>query len=742
MATLVRAPSSRTDAPALRRRAAATAPTNNALLAQIVSRLPDPVAAAAAAKKEGRRQATRHHLAEVGGALSIVAALVGSGLLAVLLSPAWTQAATENAGGVCKDWGDENCEMWRSVLGVTASLSFVLTMITLLLTIGVVLGLGFCLNFAIIAFILSLDAMAVALIATSWLAYEAEPAYLATACMLLLILVTFVALIPGFLYTWYRVRVGRLKRKTRKQDNKIARAREGLKHAGAPRFPGHKQAPTPLNLPPKTARLIATTFPAGLQQLERGKKDHALVAGFNTIHRLAFFGRWYHRLLMRMLLSEGQDVTLETDYDFTPLMIAVLMNTNVNGLESHKRCISILESEGADVDRGRAARLHRAAITGDQAALSTLVIEGCKPEYADKFGYRALHYAVLGLCWRGNESRKKECMQFVKDLIFDYRVDVNAATQNGCTSLMLAALIDDADLLKVLLRAGADANKVHSNGATALIMAARGDFYDASLLRSRAVTGALLWRKRLETKIDVIDDTGMTALLWFIMAGNVDMVDLLLKEGANIEALDFEGRTPLMWVAANVNRQPQVLEFASRLLKHHAQVHVADYNGDTALILAADNIVPGVVRVLLESCADVNFANDSDGTTALLRAAGNRNSDIMNMLLEKDAKFEICDKKGFTPVMAAAKHGQETNLRKLLSLGADAKAIDCGEYTALKYALENKKAGAVRILVEHGAHVGTADLDAGEIFLSLLGDGAAHGLGAKEEDNSDGDERV
>ena len=83
-------------------------------------------------------------------------------------------------------------------------------------------------------------------------------------------------------------------------------------------------------------------------------------------------------------------------------------------------------------------------------------------------------------------------MQFVRDLIFNYRVDVNAATQNGCTALMLAALIDDADLLKVLLRAGADANKVHSNGATALIMAARGDFYDSALLRSRAVTGALL----------------------------------------------------------------------------------------------------------------------------------------------------------------------------------------------------------------------------------------------------------
>jgi ankyrin repeat protein len=241
----------------------------------------------------------------------------------------------------------------------------------------------------------------------------------------------------------------------------------------------------------------------------------------------------------------------------------------------------------------------------------------------------------------------------------------------------------------------------------------------------------------LETKIDVIDDTGMTALLWFIMAGNVEMVDLLLKEDAGIEALDFEGRTPLMWIAANVNRQPQILEFASRLLTHHARVDVVDYNGDTALILAADNIIPGIVRVLLESGADVNFANENDGTTALLRAAGNRNSEIMKILLEKDAKFDICDKKGFTPVMAAAKHGQETNLRKLLSLDADAKAIDRGDYTALKYALENKKAGAVRILVEHGAHVGTAALDAGDIFLSLLGDGAAHGLGAKEKDKLD-----
>ena len=85
-------------------------------------------------KLKERRSIKRRHLVDTAGSLAIVAALIGGGVLEVLLSPAWAQIAAENAVGSCQDRG--NCEMWRSWFVITASTAFCLDIIVLLLTFG------------------------------------------------------------------------------------------------------------------------------------------------------------------------------------------------------------------------------------------------------------------------------------------------------------------------------------------------------------------------------------------------------------------------------------------------------------------------------------------------------------------------------------------------------------------------------------------------------------------------------
>ena len=84
----------------------------------------------------------RRHLIDTAGALAIVAALVGGGVLLVLISPAWAQIGAESALGACQDRG--NCEMWRSLFVVSASTAFYLDIIVLLLTLGGAFSLSGC----------------------------------------------------------------------------------------------------------------------------------------------------------------------------------------------------------------------------------------------------------------------------------------------------------------------------------------------------------------------------------------------------------------------------------------------------------------------------------------------------------------------------------------------------------------------------------------------------------------------
>lgn len=81
-----------------------------------------------------RRATQRRHLIDAGSALAIVAALVGGGVLEVLLSPAWAQISANEAIGACHDSG--NCEFWRTLFLITASTAFCLDILALLLTVG------------------------------------------------------------------------------------------------------------------------------------------------------------------------------------------------------------------------------------------------------------------------------------------------------------------------------------------------------------------------------------------------------------------------------------------------------------------------------------------------------------------------------------------------------------------------------------------------------------------------------
>ena len=86
-------------------------------------------------------------------------------------------------------------------------------------------------------------------------------------------------------------------------------------------------------------------------------------------------------------------------------------------------------------------------------------------------------------------------------------------------------------------------------------------------------------------------------------AGNIERVQALLDEGADINSLDKYGQTALMNAAVHGD-----LELVQMLVKHGAELnHTAKYRL-TALMLAVINNHRAVVSVLLEAGANAELA--------------------------------------------------------------------------------------------------------------------------------------
>ena len=139
---------------------------------------------------------------------------------------------------------------------------------------------------------------------------------------------------------------------------------------------------------------------------------------------------------------------------------------------------------------------------------------------------------------------------------------------------------------------------------------------------------------------------GTTELHAAAGASGVVEVEVLLKAGADVNAKDKDGDTPLH-AAAGDNSSPAVLEV---LLKAGADVNAKDADGNTPLHGAAfNNSSPEVLEVLLKAGADVN-AKDTIGRTPLHAAAFNNPSPaVLELLLKAGADPRALDTEGKTP---------------------------------------------------------------------------------------------
>jgi ankyrin repeat protein len=254
------------------------------------------------------------------------------------------------------------------------------------------------------------------------------------------------------------------------------------------------------------------------QLLEQGSPPDGDSSGFSRSYTpLQWASRRGNLALAQLLLAEGARVD-QRDFNGDR---ALLWAADAGKVE----VVRLLLAAGA-VPQSLDDPYHRtplmvAAGGGHAEVIRVLLEAGADPTTRDQSGDSALHYAAM---WGGVDA--------VRALLQSDATDANPIESIlQRTPLWYAGLANNAEMVELLIRAGARSRVRDSDGMTVLLSAANAG-------RAAAVAKlALLGADREER-----DPAGATPLLLAITSGSAETVAALRNAGADPGATDAEGR--------------------------------------------------------------------------------------------------------------------------------------------------------------------------------------------------------
>ncbi|RPA78133.1 ankyrin [Ascobolus immersus RN42] len=217
-------------------------------------------------------------------------------------------------------------------------------------------------------------------------------------------------------------------------------------------------------------------------------------------------------------------------------------------------------------------------------------------------------------------------------------------------------------------------NDRDSDGKSVLIAAAgSGQFKVVEWLLNKYPTEKKLFTVPVD--INAVDENGRTALIVAVEGHHIDIVSLLLKEGAKLHLMTKHDLSALHIAArSGVSEFAPALDAYLQRTQDRYSVELKDPHGHSALFIAAET--PGgasLIKVLLKNGASPNDPDKNTGLTPLARAVERAILDNIDALLaDPNRRINQPDHKDRTPLLIAAENllnsGKEKHAQVVLKL--------------------------------------------------------------------------
>ncbi len=285
------------------------------------------------------------------------------------------------------------------------------------------------------------------------------------------------------------------------------------------------------------------------------------------------------------------------------------------------------------------------------------------------------------------------------EILINEGVNINAKNDLGDTPLILAAEKGYMDIVKILLGNGADPTIVDSGGCSATYFArsrGHGDVLEL-LERNHTKVGTAESKDKREQEKDESDSRPkhFTSLFAAVNAKKAEAVDTLIRNGADVNAKDNLGDTPLILAA-----EKGCMDIVKILLDNGADPTIADNGGYSATYFAKSRGHGDVLELLERNHTKVETVgskdkreqekNESDSRlkhfTSLFDAVKANNAEAVDTLIKSGADVNAKNDLGDTPLILAAERGYSEIVEILLEKGADPSIEDTAGYAATYFA--------------------------------------------------------
>ena len=410
---------------------------------------------------------------------------------------------------------------------------------------------------------------------------------------------------------------------------------------------------------------------------------------------------------VELLLGKGSNIEAKDRFGRTPLFTAMTSTS-----EDRREIIDLLIDKGAKVPE-----FHLAACIADMEKLKKRLQDGLDINSQQDIGSTALHIAA-------NAGRKD-----IVDFLIDKGAKVDAKDNIELTPLYYAAMHNYRDVVDLLIENDADINAKSDGNYTLLYYA---------IWENKKEPVELLIEKGAKVNIKASD--GYSPLVYAIWMDNKELVEALVNKGADVNVEDNEGYTPLFWATVTMRENKDIVKLLTakgatvastihtatatgdiakieNLIKEGADINAMDKIGWTPLSWTIVMNDPNATEFLISKGADVN-SRGKRGMTPLLLACQRGRKDIAEILISKGADVNVRRNDDRTALHIAVARGHKDVAEMLISKGADVNAKANGSQTPLHIAVNQGNIDMVEILIVHKAIVDVRD-NAGVTPLGL-----------------------